>query len=72
MTLLLGLQGSVGAKRYGKISLRFDNDEFRFSKFQKLNFVFRMQGCINQINIEFTIAPSTNMVKNLQTTEPVP
>ena len=32
MTLMLGLQGSVGAKRYGKISLMFGHFEVRVSK----------------------------------------
>ena len=38
MTLLLGLQNSVGAKTYVKISLMLGHFEFMFSKYQKIEF----------------------------------
>ena len=44
---------SVGAKNVDQISLMFGSLNLGFQNFRKFCFVFRIEVCLNQIDIEF-------------------
>ena len=54
MTVLLGIQGSVGAKRYAKFHWCSHILNLGFQNFRKLNFIFQIQACLNQVKIQIT------------------
>ena len=51
ITLVLGLQVSVGTRPYGKSLLMLGHFEFRFLKFQQIEFFNRIQACL--IGVEY-------------------